>query len=1333
LNRYDGYDFKIYKHDANDPNSLSDNSIQVLTEDRSGDLWIGSWGSGLSKFDPDTEQFTRYQHNSSDPHSLSSDRVQAIYEDRAGLLWVGTAGGLNRLDRATNTFTHYKHDPDDPHGLSHDDVQAVYEDQTGSLWIGTNGGGLNRLDRDTGQFTHYRHDPADPHSLSNDRVGSIYEDHSGIIWIGTLGGGLNNFDPESELFTVYQHDSDDPNSLSNNLIRAIYEDQEGVLWIGGRGGGLNQFNRDTGKFTRYQHDANDPRSLSHDGVVSVYGDQGGTLWIGTIGGGVNRLDRNRKPFALYHHNPADPGSLSNNDVRAIWEDQTGAVWIGTADGLNRFNRQVETGSASAQFTRYMHDRTDPYGLKGILLASIVEDRAWTLWIGTSERGLIKLDRESASGMDAGRFTQYQNDPSDPHSLSHNLVRSLYVDNSGTLWIGTFGGGLNRFDSETEKFIRYQRDPNNPNSLSDNSIMSILEDSSGELWIATLGGLNRFVRDTEEFVRYNHDPNDQNSLSHNSAVSVYEDHEGVLWVGTNGGGLNKFDRQNERFVHFTEKDGLPSGTVMGITEDDQGFLWLSTSQGLSKFGPRLETFRNYDAYDGLQSNQFNFNSLYKSSSGELFFGGVKGFNAFHPTDIKDNPTIPPIVITDFQLANKPVEIGGDSVLKKSIVGTDELILSHDDRVLSFEFAALNYLSPEKNRYRYKLEGFEEEWNEVGADRRFVTYTNLDPGEYVLRVIGSNNDGVWNEEGTSIAITITPPWWGTTWFRGMVILGLVGLVAGGFVWQRRGAKRRERQLETLVTERTHELEVARDQAEAANQAKSEFLSNMSHELRTPLNTILGFARLTEGDPATPPSQRENLHTITRSGEHLLMLIDDVLEMARIESGHITAEVHGFNLYRLLDDLEDMFRLGARDKGLELTFQRTSDVPQFVKTDERKLRQVLINLLSNAIKFSEEGSVTLRVATKDEERTTDTPSSIVHRPSSLIFEVADTGYGIAPHEMEMLFEPFVQTSAGQQVQTGTGLGIPISRRYVQVLGGELTASSTGVPGQGSVFSFSIPVSLAEPVDAQAEAKPPARRVLGLEPGQRANDGGPYRILIVEDNPDNRRLLVKLLADLGPPPSGFEVREAANGQEAIEVVESWGPHLVWMDLRMPVMDGYEATRRIKALPEGREMVIIALTASALEEERAGVLATGCDDYVRKPFHERDIFDMLHKHLGVRFVYEDVEEPTPPVRVEPDEETSDALAALPPETLAKLERATAGSDVEIIASATGEIRTLNSTLAETLDKLADDFDYDTMLALIQAAKEDGAAKENGAAGEDGASKENGAAGEDGAAGENGR
>jgi signal transduction histidine kinase/streptogramin lyase len=512
--------------------------------------------------------------------------------------------------------------------------------------------------------------------------------------------------------------------------------------------------------------------LSHNGVKSIYEDREGTLWISTIGGGANRLDRNKKQFVLHRNNPANPDSLISNDVRAIGEDHTGAVWIGTMDGLDRFDRQVDPGSAPAQFTHYRSDPSNPNSLSHNSVLSIVEDQLGMMWFGTLARGLDRFDHQT------GQFIHYQNDPDDSQSLSHNIVRSLYVDSEDTLWVGTFGGGLNRYDSQTEKFIRYQNDPNDPSTLSDNTVMAILEDNFRELWIGTLGGLNRFDRGTGEFVRYNHDPNDQNSLSHDNAVSLFEDQAGVLWIGTNGGGL-------------------------GITEDDQGYLWLSTSQGLSKFDPHLETFRNYDTYDGLQGNQFNFNSLHKSGSGELFFGGVNGFNSFYPANIQNNAYVPPVVITDFQLANKPVDIGPDSVLQKSILETDKLALSYEDQVISFEFAALNYMSPEKNRYRYTLEGFDEEWTEVGSDRRFVTYTNLNPGEYVFRVIGSNNDGIWNEEGASINITIIPPWWDTAWFRGLALLLLVGLIFGTYRWRVRNVETRSQELEAQVVEKTYEL--------------------------------------------------------------------------------------------------------------------------------------------------------------------------------------------------------------------------------------------------------------------------------------------------------------------------------------------------------------------------------------------------------------------------------------------------------------------------------------------------------------------------------------------------
>jgi len=978
LNRYDGYDFKVYRHDPEDPGSLSDNFIRILYKDRTGDLWIGTLSGGLNRFDRETEKFIRYQHDPQDPHSLSHDEIRSIYEDETGTLWIGTnGGGLNRFDRNTGQFIHYRYDSEDPLSLGHDVIFGMYEDRAGVLWIGT-AGGLNRFDRDTETFRRYQHNPDNPNSLSSDRVRAMYEDQEDRFWIATLGGGLDRFDREAETFQHYQHNPDDPTSLSDNFIITIYEDGAGVLWIGTTTG-VDRFDRDTGTFAHSLHDSADPNSLSSNVVLIIYEDRSGIVWIGTDGGGVNRFDREKKMFTHYQHDSADLNSLSHNDVLTMYEDRTGALWICTnGGGLDKFDR--ETGT----FTHYQHDPDNSNSLSHNMVYAVLEDRMGMIWIGTFGGGLDKFDPETEL------FTHYRHDPNDPQSLSNDMITSIYEDQSGILWVGTWNGGLNQFDpqssrGETETFKRYQHDPADSSSLSDNFVISIYEDRTGVLWIGTFAsGLNRFDPrsswgETETFRRYQNDPDNSNSLSHDGVYAVYENPTGVLWVAT-GGGLNKLilskaegegpNRQIEQFIHYRKNDGLPSDGLCGILEDQQGNLWLSTNQGLSKFNPQMETFRNYDVSDGLQSNQFNILAYGKSRNGEMFFGGPNGFNAFYPEQITDNPHIPPIVITNFQLANKPFSIDKDSVLQKSIVETNRLILSYQDRVFSFEFAALNYRVPEKNRYKYTLEGFEDEWNEVDSTRRYVTYTNLDPGDYVFRVIGSNNDGVWNEEGISVEIIITPPFWATWWFRGMIAVLVVGFAVGGHRWRVRAIERQRRQLEIQVTERTQELATSNEQltvakekaleakkaTEVANQAKSTFLANMSHELRTPLNAVLGFSQLMERDPTITPKHREYLGIINSSGDHLLELINDVLELSKIEAGQSSLVTTSVDLYQTLESLEAMMRIRAEKKGLELIFERTPDVPQYIKTDERKLRQILINLLGNAVKFTEEGKVSL-----------------------------------------------------------------------------------------------------------------------------------------------------------------------------------------------------------------------------------------------------------------------------------------------------------------------------------------------------------------------------------------
>jgi len=881
LNKYDGYNFTIYRNALYDPKSLSHNYIYSIYEapDEPGTLWIGTKGGGLNKFDRNKEQFTRYQADANNPYSLSNNEVRSICEDQAGRIWIGTfGGGLNRLFPSSGsaqassdnkesppTFVAYRHYDNNPTSLSSDQVNVVFEDNSGVLWIGTQGGGLNklvqshafsrspgqdpskleveRIDLEIQQFIRYQHNPNDPTSLSDNVVNSLYEDSYGIFWIGT-NGGLNMFDREKDEFIHFKADPNDPNSLNDNSILAICESPASwsgprLLWIA-TAAGIDIFDRQEEKFIHCEYKPDDPSSLSNNWVFSLYEDRSGLLWIGT-NGGLSQFDPRKDKFIHYHHDPEKPNSLSHNYVRVFCESSmdSGLLWIGTDGGLNLFDQELE------QFIHYHADPRDAGSLSNDWVWEIYEDSSATLWIGTFGGGLNKLnlptrrDGEPVSVYARSsnfRFTHYRHDPDNPNSLSEDQVLSVYQDRSGTLWIGTDTGGLNELvesdsgsDSEESPatFIRHQHNPDDPNSISHNRIKPIFEDSEGVLWIGTIGGgLNRLVapapssmntysnESSPTFIRYQHDPENPNSLSSNDILAICEtsyDGKRVLWIGTGSGGLNKFDPVNETFTHYGENDGLPNEMIYGILEDNQGFLWLSTNKGLSKFDPKTQTFKNYDVHDGLQSNEFNGGAYYKSKGGQMYFGGVNGFNVFNPQNIKDNPYIPPVVITDFQVFNESVGINGNTPLRKHINEIEEITLSYKDNVFSFEFAALNYANPEKNRFKYIMAGFDENWIDSGT-RRFVTYTNLDPGKYIFRVKGTNNDGIWNEEGASIKIIITPPFWQTWWFRTLVILSFL-LFA--YTWYKRRINKLEakkKELEERVKERT---EAAQELQNALNQ--------------------------------------------------------------------------------------------------------------------------------------------------------------------------------------------------------------------------------------------------------------------------------------------------------------------------------------------------------------------------------------------------------------------------------------------------------------------------------------------------------------------------------------
>lgn len=815
LDKYDGYNFTIYKPIPNDPGSLSGHEVNAICEDSYGALWVGT-RCGLNRFDPQKERFQHFNVVPGDFSSLSCNQILCLLEDSQGELWIGTVNGLNKYNRGKNSFVRYKHRKDHPYSLSHNYVLSIFEDSYGMLWIGTMGG-LNRYDRRSDKFSCYCNDPQDPTSLSHSLAQCIGEDRAGSLWVGTLKG-LNRFDRKTERFTRFVSDPNDPFSLSHNDIQDIYEDRYGTLWIATQLG-LNKYDREREQFFCYAEDMANPDSLSQNYTTCIYEDRSGVLWIGTESGGLNKLLLKNKPFTHYQVRSEDSFGFRNDGVFAIYEDRQGLLWVGTDySGLYRFNRETE------KFTRFQAMPDNPDTICSNRVYSIFEDRQGTLWIGTDYGGLCKFDRQK------NRFIRFKYDPHDPDSISDNRILAIYEDSSGELWIGGWRG-LNRFDRKTGRFTHFSYNPADPHSISNNNIYAIFEDRTGILWIGTFNGLNKFDRQSRKFVRYQHDINDPTSLSHSSVNSIYEDRSGTLWVGTLSG-LNRFNRETGTFTFYTEMDGLPNDTIYGILEDDQGKLWLSTNKGLSAFSPRTVTFKNYTKRVGLQGNEFNWGAYYKGRRGELFFGGLNGITAFHPERIKDNPHIPPILITNFQIYNKSVpiesDINGRMVLQKSITETRHIEVSYRQNNFTFEFAALDYISPEENQYAFIMEGFEKEWNYVG-NRRIANYIKIPPGEYVFKVKGSNNDGVWNEAGTAISIKVTPPFWVTWWFRVTILATILLVILALYKKRTYSIRKRNRELSEINIRLNEQISV-RERTEMALKKSHEQLRNLSNHLES-----------------------------------------------------------------------------------------------------------------------------------------------------------------------------------------------------------------------------------------------------------------------------------------------------------------------------------------------------------------------------------------------------------------------------------------------------------------------------------------------------------------------
>jgi signal transduction histidine kinase/DNA-binding response OmpR family regulator/streptogramin lyase len=1161
LNRFDGYEFKVYRPDVDDPGAISDGMVTALALDGNGGLWVGTRHGGLNYYLRREERFVTYRAG---PGGPAGNYITNLLVARDGLLWVATSEGVSRRGGGPRT----------------DSFETVFgrrafglaEGPDGAIWIGADDGTLHVYRK--GTLTEVPLG-AQPGRGTGVTIRTILADRPGEVWIGTHSTELIRLGGAGIVtrYTIGPADETDP-----GRIRSLARDPDGGLWIGGLSTGLVYFDPARNLHITFREQPQDPHGLSHDDILSLLVDRERALWVGTLSGGLNRLLLGTTGFTHHRHQPGVAGSLSHNIVTAFARTADGAIWVGTdGGGINsldprtgRFGATRMRGGAADGLARVWALHADQYG---------------ALWAGTWGAGL------NVRWPGATEF--------DPLATMPAQIITAIAEDANSLWVGSTDGGLARLGHGGELLAHYLPAPQDPHGLQDRHVTSLWVDGDGSVWLGSWSsGLARLTPGDGRFIHFRHFPEAPAGVPHDRIRALARARDGTLWLGT-GAGLARFDDQQERIEHFGGRHGLPPGTVYGIVEDADGRLWLSTNMGLLRYDPVRASTRVFTPAEGVQEYEFNGGAYLALPDGRALFGGINGFNIVEPQAIRPAHAPPKVVITDFLLFGRPVR-PSEAVDNPGILAAaselESLRLPHRYNMLSFRFAAPLPVAPRQLRYAYRLEGFDDDWRIASAGERSAVYTNLAPGRYLLRVRAAGADDLWSEEDRVVELRILPPWWRSAPAYFAYLLALLLAITALVQWRTYALRRRTEMLRAQVRERTRRLaeqkRLIEDQARHLSQAlegKEALFARVSHEFRTPLTLIVGPIETLLADERRGRTAQW-LRLMRRNARRLLALVDQLLGLSRL-AGQEPLALSPQNLAAVVRGTVAAFDSLAVRKSIALSAEPVED--GWVSATPELIERIVTNLVSNAIKYTPEGG-RVQVALR-------------HDAEMLWLSVSDDGPGIPPEDQAAVFEPFHRLS---ESTPGSGIGLAVVRESAVALGGSVTLDSA--PGEGSTFSVRLPQCPAprRETGAEDESPPAAHMLLEAEalaeqlelarapapgPAATVEDTRPH-ILVVEDSADLRILL---FAALEP---NYRCSEATDGQAGIATALEAVPDLVISDVMMPGADGFEVTRTLKQDPRTSHVPVILLTALGDRASRLQGLEEHADDYLVKPFDAEEL-----------------------------------------------------------------------------------------------------------------------------------